>query len=482
MRQSPTTVVDTDLTIRFEAPRRAPDWRSTLPVVLCASDAFLGSAAAWLFLVITGQGANAPLAGVLSCVLLWSAAAWLFGGDDPEGLAERSDAMRPVVLAAAVFVLPVLALAFLLTGGWLVVVLAACTGASLGTRVAASRFVLSQRAAGNWRRRVVVIGTEPQVREFVRLIDEDDAAALEVVGVSLVGSARSMPLIRRGLPVFAQDAGIVEVASMVRADAAVMIASDLVDSDFIACRSRSLHEAGLLVLLAGPIHRTTLREDDSVLLPVAAVAASHVRGTVPGVQRLLKEVIDRGGAAVLLLVLSPLIVGIALAVRLTSEGGAFFRQARVGLGGRTFTMYKFRSMRHDAEAGLSVLRASNEVPGALLFKMRSDPRVTRVGAWLRRTSLDELPQLINVVRGNMSLVGPRPALPSEVARYPEPAWRRLLVKPGMTGLWQISGRSDLPSSEGVLLDLRYVDTWSLGLDASILLKTVQVVTAGSGAY
>lgn len=451
-------------------------------MALCASDIFAGGFGAWMLIAITAQAGSAHLAGVLSFILLWSAAAWLFGGDDPEGLAERSDAMRPVVLAAAVFVLPVLGLAFSQSSGWLVLMFIACVGASLITRAAASRFVLSQRAAGQWRRRVVVTGTEPQVREFVRLLDEEDSPALEVVGVSLVGSARSMPLVCRGLPVFAQDAGIVEVAAMVRADAAVMIASDLVDADFIASRSRSLHDAGLLVLLAGPIHRTTLLDDDSVLLPVAAVAASHVRGTVPGAQRLLKEVIDRGGAAVLLVVLAPLLIGIALAVRLTSQGNAFFCQARVGLGGRTFTMYKFRTMHHNAEAGLSKLRASNEVPGALLFKMRSDPRVTRTGAWLRRTSLDELPQLINVVRGNMSLVGPRPALPGEVARYPEPAWRRLLVKPGMTGLWQISGRSDLPSADGVLLDLRYVDTWSLRMDASILVHTVRAVRAGSGAY
>jgi lipopolysaccharide/colanic/teichoic acid biosynthesis glycosyltransferase len=169
-------------------------------------------------------------------------------------------------------------------------------------------------------------------------------------------------------------------------------------------------------------------------------------------------------------------------VRLTSSGPALFRQVRVGRAGSTFVMLKFRSMYADAEERLASLREQSDHGDGVLFKMREDPRVTRVGKFLRKYSLDELPQLINVLLGTMSLVGPRPPLPLEVARYEAHVHRRLLVKPGLTGLWQISGRSDLSWDESVQLDLRYVENWSLSEDLFILWKTARAVAAGSGAY
>ena len=175
-----------------------------------------------------------------------------------------------------------------------------------------------------------------------------------------------------------------------------------------------------------------------------------------------------------LLLLAPVLLGIALAVRLTSPGPVLYRQERVGLNGRSFTMLKFRSMVVDADRRLEDLRDDN-ISDGLLFKMRDDPRVTPVGRWLRRLSLDELPQLLNVLGGSMSLVGPRPPLPGEVARYDTSVSRRLLVKPGLTGLWQISGRSDLSWEESVRLDLRYVENWSLAMDLLILWKTGRAV-------
>jgi lipopolysaccharide/colanic/teichoic acid biosynthesis glycosyltransferase len=159
----------------------------------------------------------------------------------------------------------------------------------------------------------------------------------------------------------------------------------------------------------------------------------------------------------------------------------FFRQTRVGRHGREFTMLKFRSMVVDAEAKLVELVAANDGAGPL-FKLKTDPRITRVGAFLRRYSLDELPQLVNVLTGAMSLVGPRPPLPAEVATYGRDAQRRLLVKPGLTGLWQISGRSDLSWEQSVRLDLRYVENWNLALDALILWKTFGAVVNSRGAY
>ena len=173
--------------------------------------------------------------------------------------------------------------------------------------------------------------------------------------------------------------------------------------------------------------------------------------------------------------------GIAAAIRVTGPGPVLFRQIRVGRDGRCFTLYKFRTMVADAEQQKALLAASNEADGAL-FKIRRDPRITPIGGWLRRWSLDELPQLLNVLRGDISLVGPRPALPDETARYGDHVRRRLVVKPGITGLWQVSGRSDLAWEEAVRLDLRYVENWSLALDLQILWKTGSAVFGGSGAY
>ena len=173
---------------------------------------------------------------------------------------------------------------------------------------------------------------------------------------------------------------------------------------------------------------------------------------------------------------------LAIVVRLTSPGPAFFRQERVGTDGERFTMFKLRSMYMDAEQRLADLQARNQNSDGLLFKIKDDPRITPVGTWLRRFSLDELPQLFNVVRGDMSLVGPRPPLQSEVRQYPNDVRRRLLVKPGLTGLWQVSGRSELSWDESVRLDLHYVENWSLALDAHILWRTAFAVLGRRGAY
>lgn len=204
------------------------------------------------------------------------------------------------------------------------------------------------------------------------------------------------------------------------------------------------------------------------------------RPTFNGVSWLAKHVVDRFGSILLLLLVAPLLLGLAIGVKLDG-GPVFFRQTRVGRHGNEFTMLKFRSMVVDAEVKLAELRTANEGAGPL-FKMKGDPRITRFGAFLRRYSLDELPQLFNVLGGSMSLVGPRPPLPREVATYQRDAQRRLLVKPGLTGLWQISGRSDLTWEQSVRLDLRYVENWNLALDALILWKTIGAVLNSRGAY
>ena len=222
-------------------------------------------------------------------------------------------------------------------------------------------------------------------------------------------------------------------------------------------------------------HRAEVTQQDGRL--VIKVGSASPRGS----RAVAKSVVDRCVAAVLIVLLLPLLLGIGMAIRLDSAGPAIFRQTRVRAGSRTFTMYKFRTMRMHAEQELSALRARSLHDGPL-FKMEKDPRVTRLGHLLRRTSLDELPQLLNVVKGEMSLVGPRPALPVEVATYDFVARRRLAVKPGMTGLWQVSGRSLLNWDESIGYDLDYVDNWSPLADASIAVRTVRAVIRKNGAF
>jgi exopolysaccharide biosynthesis polyprenyl glycosylphosphotransferase len=215
---------------------------------------------------------------------------------------------------------------------------------------------------------------------------------------------------------------------------------------------------------------------------VAGLSLLHVEAPVFAGPRLaLKTAIDRIAAAVLLVLLSPLWAFVAIMIRSDHNGSVFFRQERIGKDGASFPMLKFRTMLVGSEAMLPSLLDRSEGKGPL-FKLRDDPRITPMGAKLRRYSLDELPQLINVLRGQMSLVGPRPPLPREVETYANDVRRRLLVKPGMTGLWQINGRSDLTWDESVRFDLYYVENWSVMSDLMILWRTGRAVRQASGAY
>jgi exopolysaccharide biosynthesis polyprenyl glycosylphosphotransferase len=197
--------------------------------------------------------------------------------------------------------------------------------------------------------------------------------------------------------------------------------------------------------------------------------------------RLLKRALDVSIASLMLVVASPVMLLVALLVRITSSGPALFRQERIGAEGRAFTMWKFRTMVVDAEKLRDGLDGTNQADG-VLFKLRADPRVTRVGRWLRRFAIDELPQLFNVMRGDMSLVGPRPALPEEALNYDERVRGRLRVKPGLTGLWQVNGRHELVFEDYLRYDLFYVENWSVMMDLYILAKTVPALIAARGSY
>lgn len=298
-------------------------------------------------------------------------------------------------------------------------------------------------------------------------------------GVSLTASMEP----ESGLPVmgFAPNtASIVEAIQACEADAVAVSAGVQLHPQTLrhlgwelAARNVGLIMAPALTDIAGPRIHTQ---------QVAGLPLIHVTTpTLEGGQRVAKRLFDVLVSGLLILALLPLMAAVATLVKLDSRGPALFRQERVGLEGTHFQMLKFRSMIVDAEDRLLDLRSSNQADGPL-FKLKDDPRVTKLGRAIRKLSLDELPQLFNVFTGSMSLVGPRPPLPREVEAYEQDVRRRLLVKPGLTGLWQVSGRSNLSWQDSVRLDLYYVENWSLASDLLILIKTFRAVFRGAGAY
>lgn len=244
--------------------------------------------------------------------------------------------------------------------------------------------------------------------------------------------------------------------------------------------ARQAERAGARVRIVPDLFQLSLsRVDVNELGGIPLIGVKEV--TISHGGRLLKRLTDVVIAALVLLLALPLMALIALAIKLDSPGPVLFRQTRVGQHGRPFTLYKFRSMRQGAEEEQARLMSLNEASGPL-FKIRNDPRLTRIGRILRRTSLDELPQLFNVLKGEMSLVGPRPPVPSEVEQYQPWHRQRLEVAPGITGLWQVSGRSDLDFDEMCLLDLYYIESWSFWMDVQIILRTIPALIFGRGAY
>ncbi|MEV4626288.1 sugar transferase [Micromonospora sp. NPDC049523] len=349
-------------------------------------------------------------------------------------------------------------------------------------RFAARKRLHRARSRGvGWARQVLVVGDTPHVLELVHTLRREPHAGYQVVG-ACIPDALLAPVPQRlgDVPVVGSLRGVADAAVAVGADTVAVTAS----SELTATRLRrlgwQLEGTGIDLVLApaltdvaGPRIHTT---------PVAGLPLIHVEAPeFRGARKVVKGFVDRAAAFAALTVALPILAVLALAIKLDSRGPVIFRQIRVGQGGREFGVYKFRTMVTNADALLAELTARNETDG-LMFKMRDDPRVTRVGKFLRKWSLDELPQLANVLFGHMSLVGPRPPLPSEVARYDGDVARRLLVKPGMTGLWQVSGRSDLTWEDGIRLDLYYVENWSLAADLTILWKTFGAVINSRGAY
>ena len=343
------------------------------------------------------------------------------------------------------------------------------------------QWLIAQRRRGHFLSRAIVLGPVGDVIDIARRIEKSSGAAYTVVGAVLDGyEERTIDLGSRSIPVLAGPEAIASAVRAAGADTVIVAGQHSGDQRFVRNLSWSLEETSAdLVLSAG---LTDVAGPRIHMRPVEGLPLMHVElPSFEGGKHLIKRSFDVALSGLALLFLSPVLAVIALAVRSDSPGPILFRQERVGKDGRSFRMLKFRSMVETAEQDLAGLLDRNEGSG-VLFKLKNDPRVTRVGRILRKYSLDELPQLWNIFVGDMSIVGPRPPLPREVSEYEAHVNRRLYIKPGLTGLWQISGRSDLSWEESVRLDLYYVENWSLVGDLVIMWRTVRVLLKPDGAY
>ncbi|HEX6422289.1 MAG TPA: sugar transferase [Acidimicrobiales bacterium] len=419
----------------------------------------------------------------LCAVPVWLGVLALAGGYDRRILGVGSDEYRRV-LDGGVHFLAVVALAHFLgrlvfARGYVGVLIPVAVVLTLLVRFGLRLWLRLQRRRGRYVHRLVLVGTPSAVVEVGQHLVRSEWSGFLLVGLCVdAGGEPSLQVGAQTVPVVGPPGDLVRAVDACAADS-VAVTTESTPGELRALAT-DLESTGVDLLVApavadvaGP--RTVVRE-------VAGLALLHVKEPrFTGPQRVAKEIFDRAAAAAALLALAPLFAVVALAVKLDSPGPVLYRQTRVGRDGRRFRMVKFRTMVVGADRLRGPLQHRNEADG-LLFKLRSDPRVTRTGRVLRRYSIDELPQILNVLRGEMSMVGPRPPLPDEVELYEGHVKRRLLVKPGITGLWQVSGRSDLPWNEAVRLDLYYVDHWSPTMDLTIMAKTFSAVVRGAGAY
>lgn len=367
-----------------------------------------------------------------------------------------------------------------LARGYLLIVLVLTTAMSLLGRLALRHLLHRGRRRGAYVHRVLVVGHAGAVAQVTRQLNRRYHHGLKVVGACLPAGQLTDGARMVAVPIFGTLTAAANSATAAGADTVMVLSCPELDGAMLRRLAWELERDDIDLIVSASLvdtagERITMRPVDG--LPMMHIEHPHLTGA----RRLVKSVFDVSVAGLLLVLLAPVFAVVALMVRLDGGGPVLFRQTRVGRGGEPFRMIKFRTMHADAEHRLGAVRDRNESPG-VLFKIREDPRVTRSGRRLRRWSLDELPQLVNVVRGEMSLVGPRPPLPSEVQRYPQDMRRRLAVKPGMTGLWQVSGRSSLAWDETIRLDLQYVENWSLTVDLVILMRTATAVIRGCGAY
>jgi exopolysaccharide biosynthesis polyprenyl glycosylphosphotransferase len=395
------------------------------------------------------------------------------------GTDEYKRLFRAILLTAGLLGVGCYMAGYQLARGFFVLTFVLGTPALIVGRLVLRRAIQRARGEGKLQFRVVISGLPSHVDEVATVLNRESWLGYRVVG-ALTPATDLMDTTPSGVPVVGACEAATELVKDLRADVIFFASGALTSSTELRRIAWDLARAEVQVIVAPRV--TDVSGERVRIRPVGGLPLMHIdppRWT--DAARLSKRFFDLVGALILLTVFSPLLALAALQIRSFDGGPAFFRQKRVGRDGVAFNCLKLRTMVIDAEDRLPDLRAATGHDGRL-FKMKEDPRVTKPGHWLRRYSLDELPQLINVLRGEMSLVGPRPPLPREVEDYEAEVHHRLRVRPGMTGLWQVSGRSDLSWDEAVRLDLYYVDNWSMLQDLSILMKTFAAVLRSRGAY
>jgi len=467
-------------------------WSRSYRTRLVISDALIVAASVGAAFVLRFGFKNDDLGGldelywVIAFVVV---ATWLvmlsaFRTRDPRVIGVGFAEYRRVVSASA-FTFGALAIVFLVgkievARGFFILTLPIGLVALAISRWMWRQWLSKQRTNGRYLSRALVGGSARDVAYVVDQLNRKTGAAYHVVGAAIDGMDAATNPDDLGAPVVADLSNLAMAAANLRVDTVILAGQPSDNRGFVRDLSWQLEGAATDLVLAAGL--TDVAGPRIHFRPVEGLPLIHVE--IPqfdGAKHALKRALDVVFSGMALLVLSPLFLVLAALVRLDSAGGAIFSQKRVGRNGETFTMFKFRSMVTTSEAELAQLADANQGAG-VLFKMKSDPRVTRVGRVIRKYSLDELPQLWNVFIGNMSLVGPRPPLPREVAAYENHVHRRLFIKPGLTGMWQINGRSDLSWDESVRLDLYYVENWSLTGDIIILWRTVKVLVHPVGAY
>jgi exopolysaccharide biosynthesis polyprenyl glycosylphosphotransferase len=464
--------------------RRAPEWLISYTATLVVGDLLAVGLGVTLALFLPLSGGTPGNRIVELVVAAWAVLLAALGADAPPRLGSRSDEYRRVLvggltaialLSFAVQVWPTVGLERLLLVGAPITTVLTLVGRNLNRRR-----IQAARRRGLMTKRVVLVGRPRALADLARRLCRDAASGLRVVGACVPAPDDALVLADEGVPVLGGLQEVLRSLDDVGADAVVVASASETASQYLRDLAWRLEGTNIeLLVVPGLVEVASnrLQVRPTTSLPLLQVQEPEFRGS----RRMLKSLMDRTVAGLLLLVAAPGMIAIAVAIRLGSSGPVLYRHRRIGKRGREFDVLKFRSMVTDAEDKLAELMAFNE-GNDVQFKMRQDPRVTRVGAFLRRYSLDELPQLINVLKGDMSLVGPRPHVTREVELYGPEMHRRLLVKPGITGLWQVSGRSDLSWEESVELDIRYVENWSLGLDLTILWRTFRAVLGSDGAY
>lgn len=417
----------------------------------------------------------------VAMILAWLLLLRLHGAYDRRLLGHGPEEYRAVAVASLRLFTVVAIVSYVLrlevARGYVAIALPAGMIGLISSRWLWRKWLTMHRAQGLMSGSVLVVGDYEHLVDLVRALASVPSAGYRVVAACCNDADQRYI---GQVPVVGDESAAAEIAAQMGVNTVACTSSARLGSGGLRRLGWALEGQDVDLVVAPSL--TDVAGPRVLTRPVAGLSLLHVEAPVfAGPKLAIKTAVDLGAAAALMVLLSPLFAVLAILIRRNDKGPVFFRQERIGRDGKSFPMLKFRSMRVGAGAMLPSLLDRSEGKGPL-FKLSDDPRITRVGATLRRYSLDELPQLINVLRGQMSLVGPRPPLPCEVETYGNDVRRRLLVKPGMTGLWQINGRSNLSWEESVRFDLYYVENWSVMSDLMILWRTGRAVLRASGAY